>query len=244
MFSTDTCSRLEGKSCLACECDKTGSNYINCDATGQCVCKSSVFFGKKCDNKDCEWKEWGSWSKCNCGQRMQYHFRSRSIRSNLIGNGKPCNQSLRHEMQRCPYISCSCTNGTYGENCENRDCIWGSWGKWTECTPCPNDCSVSGPEKNKAKCPSGTEPQNKTRSRTVAEREVRNGKCEGETHVIVPCGTCEKQCKYYRNEFAGLSLVKCLYPRIYRKPKAAISLNLLKTYLSYTNIMRYLNIIG
>jgi len=67
-------SRLKPK-CIPCSCHSAGSTTRECkDQSGICSCRtksiryggttySKTWFGQKCNNIDCSWSKWGSYSK-------------------------------------------------------------------------------------------------------------------------------------------------------------------------------------
>ena len=51
--------------CIPCNCNVNGSVSLVCaNETGICKCKGG-FYGDKCNNKNCAWGPWSSWSECN-----------------------------------------------------------------------------------------------------------------------------------------------------------------------------------
>ena len=66
LISCPTKDNPQESKCLACNCNATGSESLQCDDfTGKCRCKPG-FYGDKCETPNCEGK-WADWSACSCG---------------------------------------------------------------------------------------------------------------------------------------------------------------------------------
>eukprot|EP01010_Urceolus_cornutus_P004843 NODE_797_length_1331_cov_402.773011_g456_i1.p1 GENE.NODE_797_length_1331_cov_402.773011_g456_i1~~NODE_797_length_1331_cov_402.773011_g456_i1.p1 ORF type:complete len:398 (-),score=66.21 NODE_797_length_1331_cov_402.773011_g456_i1:81-1274(-) len=73
-------------------------------------------------NVNCVWNSWGRWSGCSgCGSKKQY--RTRSVRVQRQGAGRPCTGAAREEQQ-CNLPACAV------------NCRWGSWSGWSACRGC------------------------------------------------------------------------------------------------------------
>ena len=217
--SPDTCSTLESKSCTRCNCDLHGSVSTDCDGAGKCTCKEN-YYGKKCNNKDCEMGEWTEWSKCPCGVAGVRRSRSRSSKSFPTGYGIRC-PSDNMQYTICSKIPCKCTAGYYGDLCQDRDCTLTSWTKWSKCPACPPTCEGYN-------CPTPiAKRQYRSRKRQVKIKKAGIGKCEGEKRQTANCGYCKKDCHfpYYKifpegrlvisEELLHVPLVECNYIRVH-----------------------------
>ena len=194
------------------------------------MCKQN-FYGKKCNDRDCEWSEWTSWLQCPCGDRNSRSTRHREKISDRMGNGIPCNDTTTRQWKDCPYRKCSCLDGKYGEECNNRDCEFGEWGDWAGCTPCPQPCKRTKLEY----CSPESKPMKQTRSRNIAVKQLGTGEtCDGETEEVLSCGKCKRVCipdpsfkqpKTFQVEDADYpSYVLCKYLRTFHTDKLERSL--------------------
>ena len=212
--SPDTCSTLQSKSCTWCNCDPHGSASTNCDKSGKCKCKDD-YYGKKCNNKDCDMGEWTEWSNCPCGVAGVRRRRSRIPKSLPTWYGIRC-PTENVQYTTCEKIACKCQTGFYGDLCQDRDCTLTSWTSWKECTPCPTPCV-------KYKCTTAIpKHEYRSRERRVQIQKAGNGKCEGEKYQSAYCGYCKTECLFgiveRHSEKENRPFRKCSYTRDYEEP--------------------------
>ena len=111
--------------CEPCNCKAESSKSMQCtpkcnDAkcTAQCECKEG-YYGDKCENRDCVWGEWGSWSYHTVCPNYPYqaysqHTREKSLIVSKVGEGtcrKPPIQYKTTNNCCAGYIKCI-TKGT------------------------------------------------------------------------------------------------------------------------------------
>ena len=180
---TDMCSQLSSTECVACKCNEIGSVSTNCDSNGRCTCKDT-YYGKMCQNRDCEMTTWSSWTNCRCGY-TDNKSRTRNIKNGVVGEGKPCMET--EETGTCTMVPCDCDEvnpGHYGDRCEDRDCVLSSWSEWSGCgCHCPShNCGRTYPRKH--------------RTRSVQTEQAGNGKECGDTSQNDSCGHgCRMYCR-------------------------------------------------
>ncbi|XP_066932710.1 SE-cephalotoxin-like isoform X2 [Clytia hemisphaerica] len=98
---TATCSDKTKSKCYSCSCNKEGSNHQGCsDQDGVCSCKTitvnkqqRTYYGNKCQNFNCVWSDWTSWSERlkNCDPRHgEMLSRTRTPAKDKMGTGEPC----------------------------------------------------------------------------------------------------------------------------------------------------------
>jgi len=83
---------------------------------------------------DCQLSEWDEWSECSsrCGTGSK--SRSRSIVSESMFGGNPCEGPLK-ELARCEVSECNIVN-----------CRWGDWSGWSDCS-----CECGGGTKRRTR---------------------------------------------------------------------------------------------
>ena len=114
--------------CKFCNCNLQGSVSQQCDdQTGTCHCRGTNY-GSRCENRDCTWSSWGSWSNCPCGYENQ--TRSRRILETAMGSATCHGVSLESRtcFQTCcrGQFHCSTSHKCIPESkhCDSRqDCI-------------------------------------------------------------------------------------------------------------------------
>ncbi|CAH0558317.1 unnamed protein product [Brassicogethes aeneus] len=177
----------------ACECDRYGSISNNCDATGQCICKTN-FDGKKCDK--CKQKYWLNKSNFLCEQCLCNPDGS----LNLF-----CNQNTGQ---------CPCKPGVTGFKCD--ECKHDYYGNiTTQCRPC-DPCTKPGHHcdqlTGKCVCPENTEGQYCERCKTDSWGYEPGLGCKpctcdskGSTE---PCDTLTGACTCHKG-YEGLTCSNC-----------------------------------
>ena len=135
-------------------------------------CKGQSTQTQQCNlepcSADCQWGEYGEWSKCTktCGGGTQ--FRSRSIARVAEGNGKACKAGDSIQERICNDNPCQV------------DCQWGEYGEWSKCSQ---------------ECGGGTQ----IRTRSVLQEAKNNGKtCKGHPTQTRECNLtpCSVDCQW------------------------------------------------
>ena len=135
---------------------------------------------------------WNAWTNCPCGT-THAKTRTRSVKIPLAGAGKRCKPTTERGI--CTKVKCDCSSkpGSYGDRCENRDCVMGSWSSWSTCKGCPKCDGIYN-------CPHFN--PRKSRSRSVRIQKEGNGRACGSTTDSDSCGyRCVYRC-YKINPYA------------------------------------------
>ncbi|CAK9028504.1 unnamed protein product [Durusdinium trenchii] len=83
---------------------------------------------------DCQMSEWDEWSQCSARCGTGSKSRSRSIVSDAMFGGAPCEGPLK-ELDRCEVSECNLV-----------DCAWGDWAGWSDCS-----CKCGGGTKRRTR---------------------------------------------------------------------------------------------
>ena len=70
---------------------------------------------------NCQWGQWGAWTKCSKSCNSGYETRQRTIAQQANASGEPCTGEPT-QTQQCNAQSCPI------------NCVWSQWSSWSECS--------------------------------------------------------------------------------------------------------------